>query len=270
MLRLPTSLDELLANFGNPAIRPGLSGGYPGRVDVVDVVFGVDELLNIEQTEKLWGMTGFHRIWWNDPRLKYNESVLGPGLDMTEEKMLRKVWRPSLYWEKPRSFERIGGQVFLIRPNGDVVYSQHMRIVLHCDVSFTNMPFDTQRCEWWNGVFNNGAENVQIRWRPNWNAFDNLFASCPTAWVPTSQVYDNRFLVVADTNYSYAWAEVSLTRRAPWSMMETYFFGAFALVFLSFLGTFVNPHATPARVALGVITILSVRANYLHLIESMP
>ena len=53
-------------------------------------------------------------------------------------------------------------------------------------------------------------------------------------------------------------------------MMLTYVGTAVVLVLMSFAGMFINPAATPARVALGVITILSVWTNFLGLMRTVP
>ena len=52
--------------------------------------------------------------------------------------------------------------------------------------------------------------------------------------------------------------------------MTTFFTTAVALVAIAYLGTFINPGATPARVSLGIITILAVVTNYLALVNTLP
>ena len=73
--RVAQSIDDILANYGNPTVRPGQLLGIQ---DVVDVNFGVDRMHNINQAEQLWGAVGFMRTWWCDSRLRFNETIVGP------------------------------------------------------------------------------------------------------------------------------------------------------------------------------------------------
>ena len=53
-------------------------------------------------------------------------------------------------------------------------------------------------------------------------------------------------------------------------MMDSYFITSIVLVFLGFLGMFIDPHSMPARVGLGTIVILAVLNNYWSLLDKMP
>ena len=94
--RLPTSVDEILESYGNPSIRPGLvHEGQGVRQDVVSVNFGVDRLQNLDLERQVWGAFGYMRTWWQDSRLAFNESVLGPEVTLRLSQM-NLIWQPDL------------------------------------------------------------------------------------------------------------------------------------------------------------------------------
>ena len=66
------------------------------------------------------------------------------------------------------------------------------------------------------------------------------------------------------------YAEAVEFTRVPSSLISVYFIPSIFFVMLSSLGFFINPAATPARVALGVITILAVITNRNALDRELP
>lgn len=63
-------------------------------------------------------------------------------------------------------------------------------------------------------------------------------------------------------SYSYAVASIEFIRGNPWGIFKRFFIIGVALVAISYCGVWINPAATPARVALAIITILTVISNY--------
>jgi hypothetical protein len=86
-----------------------------------------------------------------------------------------------------------------------------------------------------------------------------------TIEVRFDDVYGQSAPKIADTpvTYRYAVAHVRFVRANLWSRwLVRYYVVAVLLCALSYLGAWINPAATPARVALGIITILTVISNY--------
>ena len=70
-------------------------------------------------------------------------------------------------------------------------------------------------------------------------------------------------------NYSYVRAYIDFTRY-PSSMLFHYFVPGVLMVLVSMLGFLIDPRATPARVTLGVVTILTVQTNLVAMHETLP
>ena len=117
------------------------------------------------------------------------------------------------------------------------------------------------------GLYSQTANDVQLRWRPNEEAVVNAKSSCLPSWVVSNVSSESLRLEYSTGDYTYANAAVSFT-RIPSSMFRAFLLPAVFLVGISFLGFFINPAATPARVTLGVVTILAVTNNLANLVTN--
>ena len=75
--------------------------------------------------------------------------------------------------------------------------------------------------------------------------------------------------VYSSANYTYARAQISFT-RSPDVIIQAYLVPSLLFVFCSYFGFFIDPMATPARVALGMLTIVVSANNYLGLTKQLP
>ena len=73
----------------------------------------------------------------------------------------------------------------------------------------------------------------------------------------------------SSANYTYAKAEISFT-RSPTVMLQAYLIPAIILVICAYCGFYIDPMATPARVALGMLTIVVSASNFLGLVNRLP
>ena len=75
--------------------------------------------------------------------------------------------------------------------------------------------------------------------------------------------------VYSAANYTYARAKLSFT-RSPIVVLQAYLVPALLLVVCAYFGFFIDPTATPARVALGMLTIVVSANNFLGLTTQLP
>jgi len=146
---------------------------------------------------------------------------------------------------------------------------------LKCSYHLEQMPFDTQRCSWLTGVYSENEEDVVLQWHPS-GSFVNWQVGCSSEWAPVQLkatnlvgTYDSN-MFQRQVNFTQTYAQVDFIRTDAMIKFQNYFVLAVILVTLSYLGFFINPAATPARVALGIIAILAVISNYNALMRSLP
>jgi hypothetical protein len=274
----------LLGAYGDPNVRPGVQTAISGGAwesgqcvqpaDVIHMQIHVTRMLSVDSIKKTWAMDGYLRLWWQDPRLAFDASNITDGSSCVEflefsGNERSQLWAPDIYLEDAVKFERglgsktKGGlaQYFRVSSDGTVSSSQQTRFELSCNMDFKDAPFDTQRCPLALGLYSQTTSEVQLVWRPFAGALERVYDNCFPGWVVTDVQAANTTAQFAGWGeFSLATATVSFT-RVPSSLISMYFVPSMFFVFLSCLGFFINPAATPARVALGIITILTVITN---------
>jgi len=274
---LPGSLSELLSQYGgNPSTRPGLSRFGDGSHDVVDVNFGVDRYHGINQRAQTWGLTGYLRAEWRDARLEFNETAAMAGELTLFPAQAAQVWQPDIYFENYVSASSISGtdgygESLTIFPDGRVMRSQQRSFTFACALHLGDLPFDVQQCNWTLGLYSATIDKVLVQWANNTDALGGWNTQrCSSEWAAVAMHQENARSVWPSGTFSYAKASVKFVRAQPENIINRYFFVGVALVFLSYLGAWINPAATPARVALSIITILTVVNNYQSLMLQLP
>ena len=110
---------------------------------------------------------------------------------------------------------------------------------------------------------------MQLRWRENAVAIANWDGACLADYAATNLTQQSILQDYVTSTWTYAHATVSFTRN-PTIFMSNYFVPAVLLVFISYLGFFIDPIATPARVALGMLTMVVVMTNTVALSSRLP
>lgn len=290
-------LAELLDGYGPTHVRPGL---LTHSTDQIEVQIGIDMLDNIDQPNQLWSLNGYFRTWWTDPRLAFNATrgglSPGEGIHLTIAQHAL-IWKPQLYLEDVVTWKGGLGASITIYPDGTVFQSLQMFAEMKCSVNLLSMPFDTQTCPLIMGEYQLFSHEANITWKAGRQAFGDWRSACPSGWKPSAHRFRNEIVVFPSGNYSFVYAELDLTRGNMYELVRGYVVTSVLLVFLSSLGFFINPLATPARVAerpqtfqsatrvailpaetfssmprsqLGVITILTVLNNMISVEQMLP
>ena len=127
------------------------------------------------------------------------------------------------------------------------------------------------QCDWTLGLYSSTIDQVHVHWKNNTDALGSWDTQrCSSAWAAVAMQQKDDQAVWPSGTFSYAKASVTFVRSQPENIINRYFFVGVALVFLSYLGAWINPAATPARVALSIITILTVINNYQSLMMQLP
>ena len=242
---------ELLSSYGTASTRPGLSTVGDGSPDLVEVQFYVDLYNSLDQNAQIWGVVGYMRAWWHDPRLAFNETQAGTSkLALMPQEALR-IWQPDLYWEKLvegsdiRSSDGFGESLF-VYSDGRVWRSQQRDLALSCPLDLSFMPFDDQMCRMTIGLYSSTADDVRLRWRngsdedealENWNGEEH----CEAPWWAIDLQQQDVLQEWDSGAYSSVTAGVHFVRRSPERFWRQYFVPAFVLAWLSYLVRVVAP-----------------------------
>ena len=254
-------------------LRPSawLSGGESAAPEHVDVQMYVEALSFVEQTEQAYGLNGYLRLWWHDPRLQFNrsEALVFSGAD----KITGSIWLPDIYFEHAVAVHLAAkepdGWSLTIHPDGKIWWSRQARLQLRCCMMFHRLPFDVQRCPMRMGAYAYSTSQMVLHWKRNSTALVNVVNQHAETWNVTDILQKDKVAEEYSTgSYSALEVFVELTRES--SSYNIYLAIPIVMVSLSYLGFWVNPAATPARVALGIISILTVVTNMHSLRKETP
>ena len=175
---------RLLAQYGHSSMRPAAAAAAASAScappDRVRTQFYLDRYADDSLSQQSYGMDGYLRSFWVDPRLAYDGSTIANGsvsseaacprkLGFTREES-RSVWRPQFYWEGaltvtlPKEDMMVdggAGELFEVSPDGSVFWSQQVSLQLACTLQLQDLPFDTQKCRYRMGLYSHTADEVR-------------------------------------------------------------------------------------------------------------
>ncbi|CAF3209988.1 unnamed protein product [Rotaria socialis] len=249
-------LNDLLKSY-DPFHRPTY-GGKPDKV-IVDIY--IRSMGAVSELDMEYSFDCFFRQRWTDTRLVFNTTeVMNYKSLPVSIKMFAKIWKPDTYFYNGRrsylhSVPNIN-RFFRIATNGAILYSQRLTIRASCAMNLRNLPLDTQHCTLLIGSYAYDNEETIYEWNTKspvdiqsdliMNQFSLVNASVGTQHL----IRDNR-------TRSIVYVVFSLRRHVGYFLIQLYI-PCILVVFLSWVGLWLNREATNDRINLGVTTVLTL------------
>ncbi|XP_070534358.1 glycine receptor subunit alpha-4-like isoform X2 [Ptychodera flava] len=255
-----------LVNSYTSKIRPTTSG----KPTEVTCNININSFDSVSESSMDYEVTIFLRQAWNDPRLCHNasKSIVFSGGDILE-----LVWVPDLFFTNAKEIKlhQAPKDNLLLRiyPNGDVLYSLRLSMVLSCYMYLGKFPMDEQACNMQVESYSYSEDEMILSW---WNSSDPVEID-KNVTLPQYSI-DNIELLANSTryitgNYSNLSVNFILIRSLGFYVLQAYIPSSL-LVALSWLSVWVEISAAPARVALGVTTVLALVTQATWLRSQLP
>uniref|UniRef100_A0A1I8HWS8 Neur_chan_LBD domain-containing protein n=2 Tax=Macrostomum lignano TaxID=282301 RepID=A0A1I8HWS8_9PLAT len=283
-----TPVFSMMNNFIAP---PHLITGRPTVVEIGIYVNTFDSV-NVESMD--YSIQIFLRLSWIDRRLSYNVTDMrGHGVpqplpqfqtaqpptalnDTTgltiDPRLIDEIWLPDIIFmnEKQAKYHdiTIPNKLLRIKPNGEVYYSSRISLRLGCHMGLYRFPLDTQTCEIIMESYRFTRQELRLRWRPEKPFEINKNFHLPqfvlTNWSTTS----------CDTEYisgEYPCLRVQFVLRRVFAVyLIQYYVPSTLIVILSWVSFWISIEAVPARISLGVMTVLSMTTQSMGLWMTLP
>ena len=121
------------------------TGPSPNTINTNLYIRTIDRL---DTTEMTWKTQITFRHQWNDPRLIFDD--LQGRISYLTLQDEQHIWTPDTFFSNSRHAERMKdirpNTLIRIYPNGNVLFSTRINLVLSCPMSLTYYPFDLQTC----------------------------------------------------------------------------------------------------------------------------
>ncbi|XP_062340850.1 glycine receptor, alpha 4b isoform X5 [Osmerus eperlanus] len=262
-------LDKLMGRTSgyDARIRPNFKGP---PVNVTCNIF-INSFGSITETTMDYRLNVFLRQQWNDPRLAYKEYP-DDSLDL-DPSMLDSIWKPDLFFanEKGANFHEVTTDNKLLRifHNGNVLYSIRLTLILSCPMDLKNFPMDSQICTMQLESFGYTMNDLIFQWLD----------------VGAVQVADDlmlpQFVLKEDKDMGYCTkyyntgkftcieVKFHLERQMGYYLIQMYI-PSLLTVILSWVSFWINMDAAPARVGLGITTVLTMTTQSSGSRASLP
>ena len=299
----PVFLDEQLKGY-NRAIRPTLAaqgcsvdgfdnvGSAPA--EQVEVQLYVSALHSLSQRDMEYMVEGYFRLWWFDQRLaldsNYSETLMngdpracGEYANFPAREAASRIWTPDAYFDEANQ-EVLGntaggsGDMLRVWRNGSVMWSRRARLLLRCPLHFGAMPFDRQYCKVRVGLYSHTVSEVNLTWAAGAPALANIdlcaigdkdqpcqFGEWAVKEVTQCAVVE-KFVT---GSFVYAIADMIFERNQT-IVMDYYIMAATLFAAMSYCGFWIDLRSTPARVALGLLTVVGVSATIQSAMALIP
>ncbi|XP_051558914.1 glycine receptor subunit alpha-3 isoform X2 [Myxocyprinus asiaticus] len=262
-------LDKLMGRTSgyDARIRPNFKGP---PVNVSCNIF-INSFGSIAETTMDYRVNIFLRQQWNDPRLAYSEYP-DNSLDL-DPSMLDSIWKPDLFFanEKGAHFHEVTTDNKLLRifHNGNVLYSIRLTLTLSCPMDLKNFPMDVQTCIMQLESFGYTMNDLIFEWQEKGpvQVADGLT-------LPQFILKDESDLRYCTKHYNtgkFTCIEVRfhLERQMGYYLIQMYI-PSLLIVILSWVSFWINMDAAPARVALGITTVLTMTTQSSGSRTSLP
>ncbi|XP_058886027.1 glycine receptor subunit alpha-2 isoform X8 [Acipenser ruthenus] len=213
----------------------------------------------------------FLRQQWNDPRLAYSEYP-DDSLDL-DPSMLDSIWKPDLFFanEKGANFHDVTTDNKLLRifKDGNVLYSIRLTLILSCPMDLKNFPMDVQTCAMQLESFGYTMNDLIFEWLD-----ESPVQVADGLTLPQFILKDEKELGYCTKHYNtgkFTCIEVKfhLERQMGYYLIQMYI-PSLLIVILSWVSFWINMDAAPARVALGITTVLTMTTQSSGSRASLP
>ncbi|KAM9436676.1 gamma-aminobutyric acid receptor subunit rho-3 [Clarias gariepinus] len=249
------------------AMRPGFGGSaIPVGIDVQ-----VESLDSISEVNMDFTMTLYLRHYWKDERLGFPS---GNNMSRTfDARLVKKIWVPDVFFvHSKRSFihdTTMENIMLRVYPDGNVLYSVRITVTAQCSMDFSSFPLDTQNCSLELESYAYNENDLMLYWK---NGNDSL----RTDEIVLSQFFIEEFnpssglAFYSSTGwYNRLYINFILRRHIFFFMLQTYF-PTMLMVVLSWVSFWIDRRAVPARVSLGITTVLTMSTIITGVSASMP
>ncbi|KAL7840657.1 hypothetical protein AOLI_G00259800 [Acnodon oligacanthus] len=249
------------------AMRPGFGGSaIPVGIDVQ-----VESLDSISEVNMDFTMTLYLRHYWKDERLAFPS---GNNLSRTfDARLVKKIWVPDVFFvHSKRSFihdTTMENIMLRVYPDGNILYSVRITVTALCTMDFSSFPLDTQNCSLELESYAYNENDLMLYWK---NGNDSL----RTDEIVLSQFFIEEFnpssglAFYSSTGwYNRLYINFILRRHVFFFMLQTYF-PTMLMVVISWVSFWIDRRAVPARVSLGITTVLTMSTIITGVSASMP
>lgn len=244
---------------------------------VVDINMKILAIFSVDVRTMDYYIDALLRQTWKDPRLAWDqrEDFKNFTQPLVSPTLKESLWLPDLFFRNGKDgfLHKMTLPNYLLRvhPNGEVLYSQKITMRFSCQMNLETFPMDTQHCHMNIGSYGYTLNELKFVWMATdpveiqknlqlseFNTPKNFTTIDCTAQSSTST-----------GNYTCLMAKFSLKRQLGSYLVTTYI-PNILIIMVSWLSFYVSVDAAPARVPLGLLSLLGLLTQASSVMGNLP
>ncbi|XP_064632564.1 glycine receptor subunit alpha-2-like [Lineus longissimus] len=261
-------IDELLSSY-NKTVRPDSLLGKP---TTIQAQFHVNSITSISDKTMDYNIDIFFRQKWRDHRLAFNKSY-GDSVSLGFHRM-NQMWRPDTVFLNAKSGYHhhltVPNDLLTLHPDGVLLISQRLSLILSCNMHLYYYPMDNQRCSVVIGSFGYSSRDLMYDFMSDNSITYEEDMLLPEFIIDKEHVEQHAELILYSTgNFSVLRFVFPMERDIGTYIIQTYI-PSILIVVLSWVNFWLDINATPARISLGLITVLTITTQSSGLHTRLP
>ncbi|KAL1110359.1 hypothetical protein AAG570_007890 [Ranatra chinensis] len=249
-------------------MRPPKKEGNPTVVYFHVTVMGLD---SIDETSMTYAADIFFAQTWKDHRLRLPENMTSE-YRLLEVDWLKNMWRPDSFFKNAKSVTfqtmTIPNHYMWLYKDKTILYMVKLTLRLSCAMNFMIYPHDTQECKLQMESLSHTTDDMIFQWDP-----DVPLVVDENIELPQLQLVNNNTAdctqVYSTGNFTCLEVVFVLKRRLGYYLFHTYI-PTCLIVIMSWVSFWIKPEAAPARVTLGVTSLLTLSTQHAKSQASLP
>ncbi|KAI8129613.1 glycine receptor subunit alpha-4 [Lucilia cuprina] len=208
---------------------------------------------------------------WRDPRLRLPENM-SEEYRILDVDWLHSIWRPDCFFKNAKKVTfhemSIPNHYLWLYHDKTLLYMSKLTLVLSCAMKFESYPHDTQICSMMIESLSHTVQDLVFIWNMTDPLVVNSEIELPQLDISNNYTTDCT-IEYSTGNFTCLAIVFNLRRRLGYHLLHTYIPSALIVV-MSWISFWIKPEAIPARVTLGVTSLLTLATQNTQSQQSLP
>ncbi|VVC34659.1 Gamma-aminobutyric acid A receptor/Glycine receptor alpha,Neurotransmitter-gated ion- [Cinara cedri] len=249
-------------------MRPPKKDGMATKVYFHVTVMGLD---SIDENAMTYAADIFFAQTWKDHRLRLPENMTSD-YRLIEVDWLKNIWRPDSFFKNAKAVTfqtmTIPNHYMWLYKDKTILYMVKLTLTLSCAMNFMIYPHDTQECKLQMESLSHTTDDMIFQWDPSVPLVVDENIELPQLQLVKNQTADCT-QVYSTGNFTCLEVIFVLKRRLGYYLFHTYI-PTCLIVIMSWVSFWIKPEAAPARVTLGVTSLLTLSTQHAKSQAALP